>query len=134
MTSDEDVVIERHGVAVLACALDGPTITTVQDALDVIGSAFGRADTVAVPASRLDERFFTLRTGFAGEVMQKFVNYRMRLVIVGDISAHTATSSALAGLVSESNRGEHVWFVTDLSGLDARLSGSSADTPARPRR
>ena len=42
----------------------------------------------------LDERqlgpeFFDLRTGFAGEVLQKFTNYRARLaIVVANASAH----------------------------------------------
>jgi hypothetical protein len=116
-----DRVEPHNGVAVLVCAPDGPPVATVQDALDLIGGAFGRADVVALPATRLDERFFTLSTGLAGEIMQKFVNYRIRLVIVGDISHHLAASSALRALVHESNRGSQIWFVTDLDELDTRL-------------
>jgi hypothetical protein len=117
-----DHVTERRGVPVLVCGDDGPPIASPQDALDVIGSAFSRADVVAIPAGRFDDRFFSLRTGLAGEIMQKFVNYRMRLAVVGDISAHVAASTALRDLVIESNRGRHVWFVADLNELDTHLS------------
>ena len=112
----------RNGVPVLVCAPDGPPVATPQDALDLIGATYGRADVVALPAARLDERFFTLGTGVAGEIMQKFVNYRVQLAIVGDISAHLAASSALRALVLESNRGRQIWFVADLGELDAHLS------------
>ncbi|MFI7598391.1 DUF4180 domain-containing protein [Actinoplanes sp. NPDC049681] len=114
-------LIERAGVPVLFCEHPGATICEVQDALDVIGAAFGRADTVAIAAERLDEQFFRLRSGLAGEIMQKFVNYRIRLAIVGDISAHTAASDALRDLVRESNERDHVWFVPTLDDLDALL-------------
>jgi hypothetical protein len=116
-----DLVQERAGVPVLMCDPAGPPVATMQDALDLIGAAFLGADVVAVPATRLDERFFSLGTRFAGEVMQKFVNYRLRLVVIGDISRHLAASSALRALVHESNRADHVWFVPDLDALDARL-------------
>jgi hypothetical protein len=116
-----DVVTERRGVPVLVVGDDGPPIAGTQDALDLIGGAFSRADVVAVPVRRFDERFFTLRTGLAGEIMQKFVNYQIRLAVVGDISAHVAASTALRDLVTESNRGKHVWFVDDLDGLDEHL-------------
>lgn len=116
-----DEVRERAGVPVLVCDPDGPPIATAEDALDLIGAAFLGAEAVAVPASRLDERFFELGTRFAGEVMQKFVNYRMRLAVVGDISRHVEASPALRALVHESNRASHIWFVADLDALDARL-------------
>jgi len=114
--------MERGGVPVLVCGDDGPPIAGPQDALDVIGGAFSRAEVVAVPASRFDERFFSLRTGLAGEIMEKFVNYRMRLAVVGDISTHVAASTALRDLVIESNRGNHIWFVDDLDELDTHLT------------
>ncbi|MFE0627709.1 DUF4180 domain-containing protein [Streptomyces sp. NPDC058864] len=116
-----DVVTERQGVPVLVCGEDGAMISGVQDALDVIGSAYHRADVVAVPVARLDERFFALRTGLAGEIMQKFVNYRIRLVVVGDVSAYTAAGTAFRDLVRECNRGDRTWFLDDLEALDARL-------------
>jgi hypothetical protein len=116
-----DVLIDRKGVPVLVCDPDGATVATEQDALDLIASAPGDADVIAIPVSRLDERFFRLDTGLAGQVMQKFVNYRVRLAVVGDISAHLARGSALPSLVRESNRGRHVWFVDDLDALDAHL-------------
>ncbi|MFI1196305.1 DUF4180 domain-containing protein [Micromonospora sp. NPDC020750] len=117
-----DQVRELAGVAVLICDPAGPPVTTVQDALDLIGAAFLGAEVVAVPASRLDGDFFALDTRFAGEVMQKFVNYQLRLAVLGDISRHLAASSALRALVHESNRAEHVWFLPDLDALEARLT------------
>lgn len=117
-----DVIVEHHGVPVLVCAADGAPIATEQDALDhLIGGAFYRADVVAVPAERLDARFFDLSTGLAGAIMQKFVNYRVRLVVVGDISHHLRTGAALPALVRESNEGRHIWFLPDLDALAARL-------------
>jgi|HigsolmetaAR202D_1030399.scaffolds.fasta_scaffold83808_1 hypothetical protein len=125
-----DVLQERAGVPVLVCDPAGPPITTVEDALDLIGEALLGAEVVAVPAERFDERFFSLGTRFAGEVMQRFVNYRLRLVVVGDISRHLAASSALRALVHESNQAGHVWFVPDLDTLDRRLGAGTA-RPAR---
>ncbi|GAB3810713.1 DUF4180 domain-containing protein [Micromonospora zhanjiangensis] len=117
-----DLMTERRGVPVLVCDEAGPPIAGTQDALDLIGAAFSGAQVVAVPAARFGDDFFTLRTGLAGEIMQKFVNYRIRLVVVGDLSARTAGSTALRDLVAESNRGDQVWFVADLDELDARLA------------
>ena len=117
-----DVVRVRAGVPVLVCDPDGPLIATMDDALELIGSTYQGAEVVAVPATRLDERFFSLGTGFAGELMQKFVNYRLTLAVVGDISSYLAAGSALPALVRESNRSGHVWFVPDLDALDARLA------------
>ncbi|MBT2448768.1 DUF4180 domain-containing protein [Streptomyces sp. ISL-43] len=128
-----DLIVEHHGVPVLVCSADGPRVAGAQDALDqLIGGAFYRADVVAVPAERLDARFFDLSTGLAGEIMQKFVNYRLRMVVLGDISHHLRASSALPDLVRESNRGGHIWFLPDLDALAARLAPAAAPDAAGP--
>ena len=44
----------------------------------------------------------------AGEVLQKFVNYKMRLAIVGDFSHYT--SKPLRDFICESNKGSQVGF------------------------
>lgn len=112
------------------CDPTGPVVGTVQDALDLIGAALLDAEVVAVPVSRLDEKFFSLSSGVAGEVMQKFVNYRLRLAIVGDISRHLKASSALRALVHESNAASHIWFLPDVEALDERLAAAGVN----PRR
>jgi len=117
-----DTVTHRHGVTMLVCAPDGPKLRTDHDTLDLIGPALGhRARLVVLPVERLDEDFFALRTGIAGQILQKFASYRRHLVIVGDITRYLAGSSALGALVHECNRGQHAWFVTDLAELDTRL-------------
>lgn len=119
-----DELQERSGVTVLMCDPAGPPVATTEDALDLIGAAFAGAEVVVMPAGRLDERFFSLGTRFAGDLMQKFVNYRLRLVVMGDISAQLAASASLRALVHESNQGAHIWFVPDLDTLDDRLRTS----------
>jgi hypothetical protein len=119
-----DEVTVLGEVRVLQCPDEGPPIR-YDEAVALVGEALG-ADTlwVAIPVARLGEDFFRLSTGVAGEVIQKFVNYRRRLAVVGDVSAHLAQSDALRDFVIESNRGEHVWFVRDLAELEARLAAA----------
>jgi hypothetical protein len=120
-----DTIETRAGVPVLLCSPTGPTITESQDALDLIGAAFSGAEAVVIPVSRLDRSFFTLSTGLAGEIMQKFVNYRLRLAIVGDMTEFTEASGALRDLIRESNKGTQIWFLPSLEDLDARLQVSA---------
>ncbi|MFI8304291.1 DUF4180 domain-containing protein [Streptomyces sp. NPDC085927] len=110
-----------HGVSVLMCDRDGSKLSDGQSALDLIGDAPGcRADMVAVPVERVADDFFALRSGVAGEVVQKFVNHRIRLAVIGDITAHVAGSDALRDFVREANRGKHLWFVPDRAELEER--------------
>ena len=119
-----DVMVRRHGVAVLECAADGPPVGSDSDATDLVGQALGgHADLVAIPVGRLAPEFFTLASGLAGAVVQKFVTYRLRLAVVGDISAQLADSRALRDYVAETNRGNQVWFLDSTDALDARLAG-----------
>jgi Domain of unknown function (DUF4180) len=109
-------------VNILLLPVEGPVL----DATDLVAQALGeQADLVSLPASRLADGFFDLRTGVAGEYAQKFVNYRVRLAVIGDISAHTERSEALRAFVAESNRGRQLWFVRSQADLDDRLRRES---------
>ncbi|HXV93587.1 MAG TPA: DUF4180 domain-containing protein [Pseudonocardia sp.] len=115
------VVTSAEGTRVLRCAADGPVLTSGQAVTDLVGDALGhRADVVIVPVERLDPRFFVLSSGVAGEIVQKFVTYGLRLVVLGDIAGHLDASEPLRDFVREANRGRQTWFVADPAELDAR--------------
>ncbi|WP_437050893.1 DUF4180 domain-containing protein [Streptomyces sp. enrichment culture] len=121
MTAND--LVTPHGVKVLVCGADGRELSGGDTALELIGDAMGcHAEVVAVPVDRVADAFFTLRSGVAGDVVQKFANYRIRLVVVGDITARVAASEALRDFVREANRGDQVWFVTDRPELEQRLA------------
>jgi hypothetical protein len=109
------------GVPVFECATDGAPLRTAQDALDLIGQARD-ADFAIIPVAALDPAFFDLSTRLAGEMLQKFTNYRLRVAIVGDLSAHMARSAPLRDFIAESNRGRAVWFAPDIAEVERRLA------------
>jgi hypothetical protein len=118
-----DGVEQIAGVPCWVCGADGPPLASSRAASDIIGDAFGSgARTVAIPVERLSPDFVVLRTGLAGEVLQKFVNYGFRVAITGDISAAVAASDALRDFVRECNRGAQVWFVADRTELERKLA------------
>lgn len=112
-----------EGLTALEYEAGDPMLGTPVQVADLIGACFGTdATLVVIPAERLAPDFFALRTGFAGEVFQKFQNYRLRLAIVGDIGERIAASNALRDFVRETNRiGNHL-FVADEAELTARLA------------
>ncbi|MFJ3791055.1 DUF4180 domain-containing protein [Kitasatospora sp. NPDC090091] len=119
------------GRTVLWVPAEGAPIREERDATDLIGEAFGHGATwVVLPAARLHEDFFRLGTRVAGGIVQKFVNYRIGLVVLGDIAHHVAASDALRDFVRESNRGRQLWFLADEAELADRLAGAAA-TPVR---
>ncbi len=112
----------RHGARVLRVPAEGPVVRGETEAMDIIGDAFGHeADVVALPVSRLSLDFFQLRSGVAGAVVQKFVTYRVHLVVVGDVDHHGPTSGPVADWMREANNGQELWFVADDEELDRRL-------------
>ncbi|MGH7925677.1 MAG: DUF4180 domain-containing protein [Candidatus Binatus sp.] len=114
---------ELHGARVLELAADETRLRTYNDAVEIVGKSFeNRATLIVIPVDCLDDEFFRLSTRIAGELIQKFVQYRRRLVIIGDISRHLAESSALRDFVAESNRGNEVWFLATRGELNERLT------------
>ncbi len=108
-------------------AEDTPQLCSERDALDAIAAASpNRSELAIVPVQALSEDFFRLKTRVAGEIVQKFVTYHLRLVILGDISKHLSESSALRDFVYECNAGPHIWFVANIEELRRRLSPRQA--------
>ncbi len=60
----------------------------------------------------LAEPLFILSSGLAGEFLQKFVNYRLKVAIIGDYSHYT--SKLVHDFVRESNRCRYVFFVSTM--------------------
>jgi hypothetical protein len=69
---------ERH---ILTACESGISIRTFGDISDAIGACLS-ADGLILTEDDVGPQFFDLRTGLAGEAMQKFVNYRVRVAIV----------------------------------------------------
>ena len=88
----------------------GVLITSGSSAMELLATARYETDCSAIVLfqGQLDESFFRLSTGLAGEVLQKFVNYQMKLAIVGDFSSYT--SKPLRDFIRESNEGKQIFF------------------------
>ncbi|WKV75703.1 DUF4180 domain-containing protein [Streptomyces sp. PCS3-D2] len=122
-----DTLQRINDVPVLMCAAEGETIAGESEALDCIGNAsYLGAEWAVIPVERLGEAFFRLSTRVAGGIIQKFVQYRVGLVVLGDVSRHTEASTALRDFVRECNRGRQTWFLADTDELRDRLTGAGA--------
>lgn len=90
----------------------GTVIVTGRDAIDLVGGAsYQEYEAVLLEADQLSPEFFDLSSGLAGEVLQKFSNFRMRLAIIGDFEG--VTSESLRAFIRESNRSGQVVFARD---------------------
>ena len=81
---------------------------TLQLIVDVYYQGF---DQIVVHEKNVAPEFFDLKTRLAGEILQKFINYQMRLIIVGDFSKYP--SQSLKDFIYESNKGKHINFLAD---------------------
>lgn len=87
-------------------------INTVQDALDIMADVNYQGDTnkIIVYEKNLSPDFFELKTKLAGEILQKFSNYRAQLAIIGDFNKYN--SKSLRDFIYESNKGGRIFFVS----------------------
>jgi hypothetical protein len=108
------IVIKYHNTAkgiIAAEILPGSDlITGPDDILDTMaGVRLGGSDRMIIHEKSLHPDFFVLQTKVAGEILQKFSNYRMRLAIIGDFSKFK--SKSLKDFIRESNRTGIINFV-----------------------
>ncbi|MHC1786417.1 MAG: DUF4180 domain-containing protein [Christensenellales bacterium] len=87
-----------------------PLITDAQSALDLMATLRYQHGVTKMVISKeaISEDFFVLSSGLAGEIVQKFVNYRFPVAIVGDFSKYT--SKPLRDYILECSRGKHLYF------------------------
>jgi hypothetical protein len=88
-------------------------ISGTQDAIDLLGEAGSEGcSRIIIYERNLHPDFFKLTTGLAGDILQKFSNYRCKLAIIGDFSKFK--SKSLQDFIRESNKGNTVFFVDDI--------------------
>ena len=77
-------------------------------------------DRIIIREKHITRDFFDLRTGIAGEVLQKFSNYSVKLAIVGEFTKYPGKS--IKDFIYESNKGRQVNFLDSLELAVERLS------------
>lgn len=86
-------------------------IRETQDALDIMANCnYQGAYKIVIQEQNITPEFFDLKTGLAGDILQKFSTYRVQLAIIGDFSKYT--SKSLRDFISESNRFRRINFVS----------------------
>jgi hypothetical protein len=103
----------KETVAVAELTDDTLVITDAQDAIDLINLPGSQeCDKFVIYEKNLTADFFNLSTGIAGDILQKFSNYRLRLAIIGDFSKFK--SKNLNDFFRESNKTGNIIFVNTL--------------------
>lgn len=96
-------------------------ITDYQSALDLMATVRYEKDSSSIILDKkaINEEFFRLSSGIAGDILQKFINYHTKLAIIGDFSMYK--SKPLHDFIYECNRGNDIFFVENLYQAVERL-------------
>ena len=102
-------VIENTTVRYLEVFTCEKPVASTQDALDLVALC-GENDTalMMLHAEALSDDFFRLKTGVAGEIFQKFINYSIKTAVI--LPDPSSLGSSFRELISEANRGGHYRF------------------------
>jgi len=103
---------EVNNIVLADIISDDILIHNTQDALNLMADCSGRgARHIILREHQITPKFFDLKTGLAGEILQKFVNYQVKLTITGDFSR--IKSKAFQSFIRESNTQGQIHFVSD---------------------
>jgi hypothetical protein len=112
---------EVNGIRMAEVISDHVLITNPEDGLQLVVDLYYQDfDRMILHEKTITPDFFDLKTGLAGEILQKFSNYRVRLAIIGDFSAYT--SKNIKDFLYESNQRRQINFVHTLDEAIERLS------------
>ena len=104
--------IVKDNISIALIESNELVLTDVQSALDLIATVNYETgcSRMALNKAAISEDFFKLSTRIAGEILQKFINYHVKVAIIGDFSMYN--SKALKDFIYESNNGRDIFFVT----------------------
>ena len=105
-------VLSYQGKAYVASGSPQVIIANANDVLDLLALG-GEHETnlFLLKETDFDPVFYDLNSGLAGEIVQKFSNYRVRAVIVG--SFEFVRSKRFREFMAESNKGNQLRFAED---------------------
>lgn len=115
-------IIQENRFSIAIVNSDEVLITDIQSALDLMATVRYEtgSDRIILNKSTIVEEFFDLKTRLAGEILQKFVNYNVKVAIIGDFSIYS--SKSLKDFIYECNKGKHIFFVPNEKQAVAKLS------------
>lgn len=99
-------------------------ISDVQSALDLMASVRYTADChkMVIHKENIVEDFFELKTKLAGDILQKYTNYQVKIAIVGDFDGYE--SKSLRDFIYECNQGKSIFFLKDRQAAIQALHGA----------
>jgi hypothetical protein len=112
--------IEVNEIKIAEIISEAVLIKKTQDALDIMADCnYQGSWKIILHQKNIIADFFDLKTGIAGDILQKFSTYNVQLAIVGDFSKYT--SKSLRDFIFESNRLGRISFVNSAEEAKVRL-------------
>jgi hypothetical protein len=116
----EFLILEQNGAQIAQLNSEKIQINSVESALDILVNAYYQgAESLIIHETNLTPEFFDLKTRLAGDILQKFSNYRMRLAIVGDFEKYQ--SKSLHDFIYESNKSGRIFFCDNMQAALEKL-------------
>lgn len=118
----EITIINENNIKIAVVNSSEILMTDAQSSLDFMATVKYEAgcNHIILNKSAICEDFFHLKTKLAGEILQKFINYHVKIAIVGDFSVYT--SKSLKDFIYESNKGKDIFFLSDEKQAVEKLS------------
>jgi len=118
----EKKIVMANGFCIAIIQSDELVIVDTQSALDLLATLdyYDNCQRIALYKETIIEDSFTLSTGIAGDILQKFSTYSKKLAIIGDFSMYS--SKPLKSFMSECNRGPQIFFVANEEEAIKKLS------------
>ena len=114
-------IIEINGNNIAVLRSSGVRIRETQDALDLLGeSSYLNSHKIIIKEDQVTPAFFELKSGIAGDILQKFSTYNVQLAIIGDFSKYK--SKSLRDFMLESNKYGRINFVGSFEEAKEKLS------------
>jgi hypothetical protein len=86
----------------------------LESALEILTNLYYlEFDAIIIHQKNVASEFFDLKTGLAGDILQKFSNFKMKLAVIGDFSNYE--SKSLKDFIFESNKLKQTIFVADIN-------------------
>ena len=96
-------------------------IESIEDGSQLVADIYYQDfDRIVLYEKNITPLFFNLKNGIAGEILQKFSNFRVRLAIIGDFEKYE--SKSIKDFIFESNKNLQINFVNSLEEGLRRLS------------
>lgn len=104
------VIHEKNNIEVVEIKSLNAPINSVSDFLDIIVNL--PAQKIIIHENMLNKDFFDLKTGLAGDILQKVSGTHIRLGIAGNFKKYK--SKSLHAFIFESNKYKQVIFLDDI--------------------